>query len=129
MQEKIISKEELNNRYKHHLTMGGLRKFIEENKNLSDDVKVVAERVEDVYFENHNWGVLLKKGLMYFQMERMNEKMRAEIERREKGEEPEYTVENPKDFIAELNEDLMEQYIPPWAITTDGEVVYVHNHS
>jgi hypothetical protein len=58
---KEISKEELKNRYKHNLTVGKLKQFLDEH-NLPDDAKVVIERIEDVYYKDYGWGVYLKKG-------------------------------------------------------------------
>lgn len=55
-----ISKEQLKE-YKDFLTVGKLKEFLSEN-NLSDDSIVVIQRVEDVYFDQHNWGVYLKEG-------------------------------------------------------------------
>lgn len=34
-----------------HLSMGGLRKFLEKNKDLPNEVPIVIERVEDKFFE------------------------------------------------------------------------------
>lgn len=53
---KEISKKELTNGYDHFLTVGGLKKFLNKH-NLPDTAKVVVQRVEDVYYEKHNWGV------------------------------------------------------------------------
>ena len=60
-----ISKEELTNEYDHYLTVGGLKKFLYEH-NLPESAKVVVQRVEDVYYEKHNWGVYLKEGMHTF---------------------------------------------------------------
>lgn len=44
--------------YKHNMTVGDLRKVIE---GLPDDGKVMVQRVEDMYFEQHNWAVYEKQ--------------------------------------------------------------------
>lgn len=55
-----ITKDELINDT-HYLTVGGLKKFLNEH-NLPDDAKVMIQRVEDYYYEKCNWGVFLKDG-------------------------------------------------------------------
>lgn len=54
-----MTKEDLDNSYEHYLTVGTLKKFLEEH-NLPDNAKVVVERVEDAYYENNNWSVYEK---------------------------------------------------------------------
>lgn len=58
---KEITKEELINNHQHYLTVGELKAFLSKH-NLPDDAKVLVQRVEDVYYEKHNWGVYLKEG-------------------------------------------------------------------
>tara|TARA_R110000822_G_scaffold150128_1_gene289230 strand:+ start:20 stop:325 length:306 start_codon:yes stop_codon:yes gene_type:complete len=60
-----ISKEELTNEYDHYLTVGGLKRFLDKH-DLPESAKVVVQRVEDVYYEKHNWGVYLKEGMHTF---------------------------------------------------------------
>ena len=48
---RILSKEDLLG-YNHNLTVGDLKKFIEE-QGIPDDAKVMIQRVEDKYFENN----------------------------------------------------------------------------
>lgn len=63
-QLKEITKEELINSYDHYLTVGRLKEFLNKH-NLPDTAKVVVQRVEDVYYEKHNWGVYLKEMEQY----------------------------------------------------------------
>jgi len=43
----------------HYLTVGELKKII---KNIPDDARVLYERIEDVYFQEHGWdGVVVYK--------------------------------------------------------------------
>lgn len=58
---KEITKEELVNNYDHYLTVGRLKEFLNKH-NLPNNAKVVVQRVEDTYYENHNWGVYFKEG-------------------------------------------------------------------
>ena len=57
---KTFTKEDL--KYlKACLSIGDLRKLLA-NPELPDDGLVMIERVEDVYYEKHNWRVYLKDG-------------------------------------------------------------------
>ena len=132
-----MTKEELLNK-KLHFTMESLRRFVKENEDLSDDSPVVIERVTDNYFEGrelngstvNGWDVLKVEGYHYHSSLAWNEKMQAEIERRERGEEPEYEMENPSEFIfAEKQlEEMKEQFYIGEGITTDKEIIYIYSH-
>lgn len=54
-----MSKEDLDNGYEHYLTVGDLKKFLEQH-DLPNDAKVLVERVEDAYYEDNNWRVYEK---------------------------------------------------------------------
>jgi len=58
---KEITKEQLTNGYDQYLTVGGLKEFLNKH-NLPVSARVVVQRIEDVYYEKHNWGVYLKEG-------------------------------------------------------------------
>lgn len=62
MVEKILTSDEILNKYKHFLTVGGIKQFVQEY-NIPDTAKVVIQRIYDVYYEKHSWGVLLKEGM------------------------------------------------------------------
>jgi hypothetical protein len=60
--KEIITREDIDDYKKHgFLTVGDLKKFIDENK-LPDNAVVMIQRVEDVYYEKHGWGQYLKAG-------------------------------------------------------------------
>lgn len=59
-----LTKEDLL-KYKDYLTVGKLKEFIDKY-NLSDNSLILVERVEDIYYDKHNWGSYLKKGYMYY---------------------------------------------------------------
>ena len=132
-----MTKEELLNK-KVHFTMKSLRRFVKENENLSDDSPILIERVTDNYFEGRElngvqiggWDVLKVEGYHYHSSLEWNEKMKAEIERRERGEEPEYEMENPSEFIfAEKQlEEMKEQFYIGEGITTDKEIIFIYSH-
>ena len=45
----------------NYLTIGQLKKYLEENKDfLDDDGIVYYQRIEDIYFKEHNWDVRVK---------------------------------------------------------------------
>ena len=132
-----MTKEELLNK-KLHFTMESLRRFVKENDFLTDDSPILVERVTDNYFEGRElngvqiggWDVLKVEGYHYHSSLEWNEKMQAEIERRERGEEPEYDMENPSEFIfgEEKLEEMKEQFYIGEGITTDKEIIYIYSH-
>ena len=132
-----MTKEDLLSK-KLHFTMESLRRFVRENGDLSDDVPVVIERVTDNYFEGREfngvqiggWDVLKVEGYHYHSSLEWNEKMQEEIERRERGEEPEYEMENPSESIfgEEKLEEMKEQFYIGEGITTDKEIIYIYSH-
>ena len=118
--------------------MESLRRFVKENEELSDDTPILIERVTNNYFEGRElngsivggWGVLKVEGYHYHSSLAWNEKMQAEIQRRERGEEPEYDMENPSEFIfgEKQLEEMKEQFYIGEGITTDKEVIYIYSH-
>ena len=116
---RILSKEDLLG-YSHSLTVGDLKKFIEE-QGIPDDAKVMIQRVEDKYFENNDWGVYLKEGYWYHTASELNENMKAEALRRELGMEPEYAITDPLSQVVEIDDTLKEQYHPAWGCVRYGD--------
>jgi hypothetical protein len=57
---KEITKEQLVSEYDYYLTVGKLKDFLSRH-DFPDDAKVLVQRVEDIYYENHGWGVYLKE--------------------------------------------------------------------
>lgn len=97
------------------LTVGALKKFLADHPDLLDDSPVLVQRIEDKYFEYHDWGVYLKKGEHYWNQVNLNKEMNEEIFRRKNGYEPEYEMENPEDYMLDPEEpEFMDQYIPIW---------------
>ncbi len=101
-------------RYKDHLTVGRLKEFLEKHPELPDDALVLAQRVEDVYYEKNGWGVVMKEGYHYHSYKENNIRMEEEIKRRKNGEHPKYDMEDPSKFIVELDDTMKEQYHPAW---------------
>jgi hypothetical protein len=57
-----MTSQEAKNKYVHYLTVGRLK---EELAKYSDDALVVAQRVEDVYYERHGWKTIDKPDPLY----------------------------------------------------------------
>ena len=133
-----MTKEELLSKTNHHFTMKDLRRFVRENEFLTNDSPILVERVTDNYFEGRErngvqiggWDVLKVEGYHYHSSLEWNEKMQAEIERRERGEEPEYEMENPSEciFAEKQLEEMKEQFYIGEGITTDKEIIYIYSH-
>ena len=72
---KVLTKDELlSYRNSHYLTVGRLLEFIKDN-NIPEDAIVVSQRIEDIYFQTHHWGVYTKEGDHAHWMKDMNEKI------------------------------------------------------
>jgi hypothetical protein len=147
-----IKKEDLY-RYTNNgfLTVGQLKKFIEEN-NLPDDAPVVVQRIEDSYYEGRDisgmsgcpdtedgiyppgsrsegWGVYLKEGDSYYSAKTINIRMEEEIARRKNGESG--MIEDPEKYIQELNDELKDQYHPIWSpvlYMDDKDILFLDLH-
>lgn len=113
------------------LTVGALKRFIEEF-NIPDNAPVVMQRIEDVYFEQNNWGVYLKEGENFYNIKAFNKEMEDEISRREKGEEYEYPgINDPLKLIQETSDEDKTQYIPMWSCVhykDDADVLFIDAH-
>jgi hypothetical protein len=130
--KRILTEEEVKEKFTHYLTVGGLKKSIE-RLNLTDEAKVVIQRVEDVYYNKHGWGVMLKEGEHYHNAIHMNKNMKEEIARRERGEEPEYPkMDDPIKYIFEdeVLKELKEQYNPAWGVVEykDKDFLFIDLH-
>ena len=114
----------------HGLTVGALRRFLMDHPEIEDDQPVLIERVEDVYFEKHGWGVYLKEGEAYHNALSFSSKMREEIERRKRGEEPEYGMEDPSLYIKDPTEEDMNQYVRAWCCVKykDDNALFIDLH-
>ena len=117
-------------KYEDYLTVGKLKKFLEENPELPDDSLVLIQRVEDKYYEENGWGVVMREGYWYYQFLENNLRMEEEIFRREHGEEPQYDLEDPSKHITELNDEYKEQYHPAWCCLkyNDDKHLYIDLH-
>lgn len=145
---KHYKRKELINSKAHGLTMKELREFVNKNPQIEDNTKVLIERIEDKYFEGvdisgmnslegilpegsktNGWKTFLVKGEQYYNAEEFNKKMSQEIEDRKEGKKWQYEkMENPQDYIQELNDEYKEQFFPAWGISKDKDFVYIFNH-
>jgi hypothetical protein len=127
--KKVRVLEDLS-KYKDYLTVGKLKKFLEEHPELPDDANVLIQRVEDRYYEENGWGVVLKEGDYYHMYKEQNYRMNEEIKRRKNGEHPKYEMEDPSKFIVELDDTMKEQYHPSWCCLKykDDDNLYIDLH-
>ena len=117
-------------KYKDYLTVGRLRKFLEQHPELPDGALVLTQRVEDMYYEKGGWGVVLKEGHYYNMVKTNNVRMQEEIQRRKNGEHPKYEMEDPSKYITELTDEWKEQYHPAWTCLRyrDDNNLYIDLH-
>ena len=130
---KQMSQKELQRfRKGGYLTVGKLKEFLAET-NLPDTALVLVQRVEDKYYEKHGWDVYLKEGYHFHSHVEMNKNMQDEIERRARGEEPEYPkIDDPSKYICSEEDvvHLKEQYHPAWCCVhySDDEELFIDLH-
>jgi hypothetical protein len=112
-----------------YLTVGEIKKFIKDH-DLPDNSKVLIERVEDFYYDENNWSVYPKNGYLYYSHDSTNKRMREEIERRANGEEPEYEMENPEDYIYESDDLDKSQYTPAFCCVKfeEDDILFINLH-
>ena len=49
--------------HKHfNVSFGDLKRFVEKNEDLDDNAVVLVQRVEDFYYDENNWKVVLEEG-------------------------------------------------------------------
>lgn len=117
----------------HYCTVGDLKKHIEKY-NIPDTAPVLVQRIEDVYYEKHGWSSYLKEGEMFHNTVNMNENMKEEIARRERGEKPKYSMDDPSKYIVEDEDFLSEmkdQYSPVWCAVfykDDENILFLDLH-
>ena len=68
---KTMTKEETKG-FKHYLTVGALLEFIEKH-NIPHTALILAQRVEDFYYEKHGWRSYTKEGEECAYLRRMNQ--------------------------------------------------------
>lgn len=110
--EVIINLEDLE-RYRKSgfLTVGDLKEKI---KNLPDDGLVLVQRIEDIYYEENHWGVVLKEGEHYHYGKQWNEDL-ASGKYKDMEKYPKANPEEWKTFTDDDLELLKEQYHPAWS--------------
>jgi hypothetical protein len=57
-----MTPKEFKEKYKHYLTVGKLKEYLE---GYPDDALVVSQRVEDFYYEKNGWETLKRPDPMY----------------------------------------------------------------
>lgn len=108
------------------MTVGNLIEFINKN-NIPMDAKILSQRIEDEYFENHGWESFKKKGELYHQKKEWNEKVKnGKI----KEEYPDIPDELIKEISDEEIENFMEQYYEVWCPIkySNDNNIYLNGH-
>jgi hypothetical protein len=111
------------------LTVGRLKEFLDEH-NLPDDAIVVVQRIKDVYFEKHGWGVYLKEGDETYRFEQHNEDIKSG-KYLDKEKYPNVTKKNLKPFSKKQIKETMNQYHPAWSCVKykdDDNVLFIDSH-
>ena len=73
-----ISMEKLDTYKKDYCTVGTLMEFINDklkSGELTKDSLVLSQRIEDIYFEEHNWKVIRKEDHFYHQFLKHNKRI------------------------------------------------------
>lgn len=128
--EKVeeLTKEKLKS-YTDFLTVGKLKEFLDKNK-LPDDAIVVVQRVQDVYYEKHHWGVYLKKGFHTYNFEKRNEDIKSG-KYFDKDNYPNIKKENLVPMTEEELKETMEQYHPAFCCVNykdDEDILFIDLH-
>jgi hypothetical protein len=125
---KEITKKDMEE-YAFCLTVGRLKEFLAENA-FPDDAIVVVQRVEDVYYEKHRWGVYLKEGDETQRVQQHNEDIKSG-KYLNKEKYPGVTKENLKPFSPRQIQETMNQYHPAWSCVKykdDDNVLFIDLH-
>ena len=120
-----MQKEELK-KYKDYLTVGKLKEFLYKH-NLPTDALVVVQRVEDIYYEKHNWETYNKKGYHTAQAEQWNIDIKDKFLDKEKYP---LVEEQLVSFTEEQLDESMEKYTPAFCcVKYDNEdILFINLH-
>ena len=127
---KELDKKELESYIKNgFLTVGDLKEFIKEN-NLPDTAPVMIQRVEDVYYEKHNWQLYLKNNENTQTMTEHNKKVLSG-EYLNKYDYPLMNEVFLKLYTEENFKNAKSQYTPAWSgvyYSDDKDMLFIDLH-
>lgn len=113
----------------HSITVGDLLDFIEKHK-IPREGKVLFQRIEDVYFEKHNWTTIDMPGDIYYSAKKFTDKA-ISGEFNNKEEYPNMDQDTIDKYI-EMEKELdsfKEQYIIASSpVKHDNENLYIDAH-
>jgi len=109
---KEITEDELKYQYKDYLTVGQLRKKLDA---YPDDAKVLVQRVEDVYYEKHNWHVVSKEGEFTSRSREDNRKL-LDGTYANKDQYPKFDSSKFRVMTEDELRIYNEQYSPVWCV-------------
>lgn len=123
--------EEKSKKYAHgHLRVGFLKERI---KDLPDNALVLVERVEDIYYEENCWSVVLREGESYGSAVKFNNTLSNYLENYDKlkDEYPNLTKEYAETHIKteEELEKYKDQYTPVYDCSNGACVEYGSEYS
>lgn len=102
-----------------YLTVGKLLNFLNDkikSGELTEDSLVLSQRVEDIYFEENEWGVVKKKGEHYEWFEQHNKKIDDGFFN-DKNKFP-LEINKNEEFLNKISDEQLEesidQYHPVW---------------
>lgn len=127
MSQAITSKEL--NKNSNYFTVGQLKEWIEKY-NIPDSACILMQRVEDNYFEKHNWETIKKEGYWYHILKRHNKRidegyfLNKENFPNIKGDE-----EFLKKYSDKEMEEIKDEYYPCFSpVFYDNEFLYLDAH-
>jgi hypothetical protein len=126
---KELTGNDLKGYTKMYLTVGRLRSFLKEN-DYPDHALVVIQRIQDVYYQKHGWGVYLKRGDFTYQAERMNQDIKSG-KYLDKNKYPKMKPENLIPISEEEIKATMDQYHPAFCCVfhkDDPNVMFINLH-
>ena len=103
-------------------------KYIKDN-NISEDAEIMVERVEDVYFDEHNWTTEKQKSYLWYAMKEQIIKARTGVYD-DKEKYPDMTDVLIENILSTDLDDFYREYVKTESVSEypDSDKVYIHCH-
>jgi hypothetical protein len=130
MSEPIIIEDLEKYKESGYLTVRRLKKILDK---MPDDGLILIQRVKDIYYDNHGWGVVKKIGENYHTSKSLSVRAKSgEFDDTEKYPEMTEETRNALKVISDEELDVLkEQYHPAWCYAIypdDDKNVYIDLH-